>query len=103
MSAAHKRRGTRPPVAGVPWKPEEEALLGTMPDKEVATRIHRTESAVSCMRFARGVPAFHKRKPRLKPIVWTQAKDALLGTMEDRKLARKLRCTAVSVFNRRGK
>ncbi len=38
MSEAHRVRGTRPPAAGRPWEPEEDALLGTMPDEEVAQR-----------------------------------------------------------------
>jgi hypothetical protein len=38
MSEAHKARGTRPPKAGRPGEPEEVALLGTMPDAEVASR-----------------------------------------------------------------
>ena len=36
-----------------------------------------------------------------KPTKWTRAEDELLGTMPDTVLARKLRCTPISVFNRR--
>ena len=33
MSEAPRRRGARPPAAGVPWKSDEDALLGTMKDR----------------------------------------------------------------------
>ena len=101
ISEAHKRRGTRPPAAGVPWKAEEDALLGTMMDKNVAKRTGRTESAVSERRYVLGVPAFTKRKPRSEPVNWTPAKDRLLGTMADPDLARKLKCSPMAVFYRR--
>ena len=39
-------RGTRPPKAGRPWRPQEVALLGKMPDDEVARRTRRTLCAV---------------------------------------------------------
>src|SRR5262249_55624629 len=42
MSEAHRRRGTRPPAAGPAWTAEEQSLLGTMPDEEVARRTGRT-------------------------------------------------------------
>jgi hypothetical protein len=38
------------------WKPEEIALLGTLPDEEVAAKIGRTATAVRVMRTRRGLP-----------------------------------------------
>jgi hypothetical protein len=93
MSEAHKRRGTRPPAAGVPWKADEDALLGTMKDKDIAARTGRTESAVSDRRYVLGVPAFVRRSPHGKAVIWTPAKDRLLGTMPDAVLARRFRCS----------
>jgi hypothetical protein len=55
MSCAHQRRGTRPPSAGPAWTPEEEALLGTLPDAEVAERTGRSVVAVQCRRSLLGV------------------------------------------------
>jgi hypothetical protein len=102
MSEAHKRRGTIPPaMAGPHWTSEEDALLGTMKDRDVAARIGRSESAVSERRYVLGVAAFTKRAPRGKPITWTPAKDRLLGTMSDANLARKLQCSPMTVFYRR--
>jgi hypothetical protein len=102
MSEAHKLRGTIPPaMAGPLWTPEEDALLGTMPDKDVAERIGRTPTAVHAHRSDLGIPSFFMRKPPRKPPRWTPEKDALLGTMPDSVLARKLRCSPMSVFYRR--
>ena len=102
MSEAHKRRGTRPPaVDGPPWTPAEDALLGTMNDKDVAARIGRSEPAVSDSRYVLGVAAFTRPAPRGKQVTWTPAKDLLLGTMPDSNSARKLRCSPMVVFYRR--
>jgi hypothetical protein len=104
MSKAQKRRGAFPPAMSGPlWTPEEAALLGTRPDKEVAARIGRSVGAVHDHRRKLGIRSFYKRKARSKPAVWTPAQDALLGTMPDPDLARKLGCPAMAVFYRRRK
>jgi hypothetical protein len=46
MSEAHKRRGTRPPAAGRPWTPAEDALVRTLPPAEAARRTGRALEAV---------------------------------------------------------
>ncbi|HVS34216.1 MAG TPA: hypothetical protein VMS17_01465 [Gemmataceae bacterium] len=66
MNNAHKARGTRPPAAGHPWEPEEDALLGTMPDEEVAQRTGRTPQAVKCRQVVLNIGGFY-RKPLRKP------------------------------------
>jgi len=102
MSESAKRRGVVPPaVEWPPWTAEEDALLGTVKDRDVGERIGRSESAVSDRRYVLGVAAFTKRKRRGKPISWTPATDRLLGTMPDGDLARKLRCSPMAVFYRR--
>jgi hypothetical protein len=103
MSKAHKRRGTIPPAAGVPWTADEDALLGTMPDADVAARTGRTLVAVQSRRYVFGVPNVMKRNPISKPPRWTPKRERLLGTMPDTVVARKLRCSPISVFNRRKK
>jgi len=40
------------------WTPEQLALLGTLPDAEVAERIGRTPNALRVMRDRRGIPSF---------------------------------------------
>jgi hypothetical protein len=46
------------------WKPEELALLGTLPDAEVAARIGRTTVAVRCQRTLRGILSACDRRRR---------------------------------------
>src|SRR5215467_1057578 len=46
MSEAHRFRGTRPPLTGSPWTEQEDALVRTLPAKEVARRTGRTLVAV---------------------------------------------------------
>jgi DNA-binding Xre family transcriptional regulator len=50
------------------WTPEEEALLGTMPDREVAERLNRSLKLVGMWRRKRGIPPFrvqhHTHKER---------------------------------------
>jgi hypothetical protein len=103
LSEAHKGRGSRPVTAGPPWQPDEIALLGTMPDREVAAQIGRSTEAVRCHRYVLGIACFSKRKPPCRAPRWTEAKDRLLGTMPDPVLARKWHCSAMCVFNRRRK
>jgi hypothetical protein len=62
MSAAHKRRGTRPPKAGRPWTAEEEALVRQLPPAEVARRSGRTLKAVYAWRRVLGVPDGRRRR-----------------------------------------
>jgi hypothetical protein len=50
MSAAHRRRGTRPPKAGRPWTGAEDELVRTLPAAEAARRTGRTLAAVSARR-----------------------------------------------------
>jgi hypothetical protein len=101
-SETHKKRGIVPrAVEGLLWTAEQDALLGTMTDREVGARLGKDQSAVSARRYRLKVAAFVKRHPRHRPMRWTPERDALLGTMSDVDLARWLRCTATSVFNRR--
>src|SRR5262249_47390473 len=45
LSEVHRQRGTRPPKAGRAWTAEEDALVRTLPAKEVARRTGRSLSA----------------------------------------------------------
>jgi len=57
--ATAKRRGTIPPgMKGPIWTAAELALLGTMPDAEVATRIGRSLAAVQSRRYGLGMGPF---------------------------------------------
>ena len=62
MSAAHKRRGTRPPKAGRPWTAEEDALVRTLPAAEAARRTGRTLVAAWSRRRVLGLPDGRRRR-----------------------------------------
>lgn len=59
-----KRLGLRPPNrwAATGWTPEQDALLGTMPDENVAAIVGRTAEAVRCRRRVRRVKIFADRR-----------------------------------------
>jgi hypothetical protein len=50
MSESHKRRGTRPPAAGIPWSEYETSLLTEFSPANVARRTGRTMRAVYAAR-----------------------------------------------------
>lgn len=64
LSAAHRRRGTRPPKAGRPWKKWEDALLRRERCPEVARSTGRTLIAVYSRRALLGITG--RRRSRLK-------------------------------------
>jgi hypothetical protein len=49
---------------GRPWTAEELALLGTVPDGDLAAQIGRTVLAVRVMRTCRGIPTAVDRRRR---------------------------------------
>jgi hypothetical protein len=85
------------------WKPEDDALLGTMPDVELAERLGRARSTVERRRYRLGVPCFRRHGPITPSRTWTRREDRLLGTLSDVELAARLGCTPRMVFNRRVK
>src|SRR5687767_11381059 len=79
---------------GNEWKPEEERLLGTAPDREVARLLGRTRVAVSYRRCVLGIAPAEKRP-------WTGQEERLLGTKPDKEVARLLGRSIKSVRSRR--
>lgn len=57
MSEAHKRRGTRPPKAGKPWRSDEDELLLRYDPAEVARQSGRTIRAVYMRSYLLGIRA----------------------------------------------
>ena len=91
MSESHKRLGTHPPTVRL-FTPEEEALLGTMLDKDVAAKTGRSFASIVGRRALLGIESFRKRtrsngRPR-KP--FSPDEDALLGTLPDQEVADRL-------------
>jgi hypothetical protein len=68
MSEAQRRRRTRPPNAGPAWKRREDALLGTMPDPDVAQRTGRTAVAVRRRRAVLRIKRFLKGRSSRKRV-----------------------------------
>ena len=64
LSAAHKARGSRVPTAMPDWTAREEALLGSMPDEQVAKRTGRTLIAVRCRRWLLDIDGFYRKRTR---------------------------------------
>jgi hypothetical protein len=79
---------------GPPWTPEDIALLGTMPDGEVARRTRRTAGAVRQKREELGIP-----NPACNS--WRPEEVALLGTLPDREVSRRLGRSLQSVTQKR--
>jgi hypothetical protein len=83
---------------GDPWTPEEDALLGTMPDKKLARRLKRSYDAVAARRLHQGIPSCNPKRK-----LWRPEDDRVLGTRPDGQIALLLRRTVLSIRNRRRK
>jgi hypothetical protein len=46
------------------WTPDQLAMLGTMPDEDLARRIGRTTEAIRCRRTELGIPSARDRRRR---------------------------------------
>lgn len=83
-------------MAGKPWTKQEEAMIGTLPDVEVAKAIGRSKWAVLHKRQELGIEAYHGYK---KPLSKAQIKR--LGKEPDRVLAEKWGLSRVHVTRSR--
>ena len=66
MSAAHRKRGTRPPWVKPAWRPWEDELCRTLPAAEVAKRTGRALGAVYSRRAILGLPDGRRKVERRK-------------------------------------
>jgi hypothetical protein len=108
--ARRTRRGTGAGGGHREWTVSEMKLLGTVTDKEAARRLNRTFHSVNTMRRTLGIAARHtfdqplvKGRPpgNRRRAFWLPEEDALLGTMSDEKLAKKLGRPVTTVTGRR--
>jgi hypothetical protein len=83
-----------PGYQGPLWTPEDVALLGTVPDDEVAQRTGRTAGAVRQKREELGIPNPAGNR-------WRPEDIALLGTLPDAEVARQLGRAIQSVTQKR--
>jgi hypothetical protein len=94
IGEASRRRGARPPKGERIWTPDELALLGVLPDAEVAQRTQRTFKAVQQRREKLGI-----RIRRAE--VWKAAEDELLRTLPNKLAAKLTGRTIQAAENRR--
>jgi hypothetical protein len=78
------------------WTANEDRLLGTMPDRELAKRLGRSRDATIGRRRKLRISPFSPHGRR-----WSRLEDELLGTMSDRTLARKFERSAKTVSKHR--
>ena len=81
------------------FTPEEDALLGTASDAEIAKRLGRHPASVQSRRLKLGILKGKSRKLRR----WTPEEDALLGTAKDTEIASRLNRRVGVVCMRRQK
>jgi hypothetical protein len=93
-----RERGCPPPNrwAEDGWKPEEVALLGTLPDDELARILGRSLISVSTKRRRQGIPSASPR-----PRNWTDAEDEAVRTLTPTKAATATGRTLRAVYARR--
>ncbi|UJB63619.1 hypothetical protein YS110_02025 [Acidovorax sp. YS12] len=85
-------------MAGRPqfdWTSESIALLGTMPDRQIARKLGITPVMVAYQRKLLGIEKFTPQS------AWAPENDHLLGTVTDAALAEKLGVAKHTVLNRR--
>lgn len=79
------------------WNSNQLAMLGQVPDDQVARLVGVHVSTVRQERRRRGIPSFQP-KPR---VVWTEETLKKLGTVSDADLAAEVGCKATAVFKKR--
>ena len=103
MTAVPPNPGRRPrpaaPARQPRWTEEELALLGTIPDEEVAAQIGRTKMAVYLKRWELGRAKY--LPPGGHAWRWRKEEVALLGTAPDEEIALKIGRTRRSVYQKR--
>lgn len=81
-----------------PYTAEEDALIGCLPDEEVARRLNRSVAAIVVRRSMLG-----REKPGTTRRPWKAAEIALLGRHPDAELAVRFNRTEEAVSVKRGK
>jgi hypothetical protein len=76
------RRGVPVDPNDRPWTAQEEQLLGTQPDQEIARLLHRSPGAVTARRHLKGIEYVN---PKLRP--WEAEELHLLGQEPDAAIA----------------
>jgi hypothetical protein len=90
------RRGIPVDPRDRPWTPEEDRLVGTKPDQEVAKLLNRTPEAVIAHRRFKGIKYLN---PKLRP--WTPSELAKLGKVPDAQIVRRTGRSLKSIQSKR--
>jgi hypothetical protein len=85
------------------WSPREVALLGALPDAEVARATGRSLSAVNKKRASLGRPALAAGGEKPRRVFWTEAEDEAARTLPTREAARRTGRSLEAVRRRRQK
>src|SRR5439155_2849784 len=83
------------------WTAEQDALLGTMRDEQIAQRLHRTPAAVEGRRLKLGIFLPDELRARRAPFKWTTRELSLLGRVSDDEAARRIGCTPAMAHKKR--
>ena len=78
------------------WTADEDRLLGTLPDRDLAKRLSRTRAATIERRRKLHIPPFSPHGRR-----WSRIEGELLGAMSDQQLARKFSRSVKTVTKHR--
>src|SRR5207245_88941 len=78
-----------------PWLPEDEKVLGTRPDSQIAALLGRNRHQVVARRLRLGIPNFYERVP------WTRQEIKLLGKLPDKEIAKMTRHTLGAIQAKR--
>jgi len=85
----------------VEWTPALDALLGTIPDSDLAKMMGCSRASVYTRRRQLGIPRSIQSLTPVNKFVWTSEIDAQIGTIADQQLAEKLGVTRNTVGKRR--
>jgi hypothetical protein len=88
------------------WTPKADALLGTMPDPQVASVLETTRAIVNTRRHQLNIlafvpPQFEITRKGSARHLWTPEEDLLLGTDFDNIIAEKIKVNQLQVTHRR--
>lgn len=90
-----KREKRKTPTLLEPYRSQ----LGQVPDAEIARQLNVSPKTIGRWRRAQKIPAYEGTGAKVKR--WTSESEKLLGTMPDRKLAKKLGIPLGTVLSRR--
>ena len=98
-----RRRGIEPvnPRRTFEWSDDMIALLGTDSDRAIGERLGLPSSTVARKRWVLGIPSYYPSRSAARGFRWQARHLALLGTMTDREVARRIGISKTTVAEKR--